>query len=342
MNELSRPTDVLPPFSVDEVLVAGDKGPCPGVNMAIDTTQEVLRLVAGRETVYANNPPVHNDLILEEFQSQGLKIEPNLDNIPKGAILILSAHGTRPSIDNALRERGMLVVNTECPLVRRNRKHVEKVVVLGEIPLYIGVEGHPETTATIGDCREKVVFLAEGQDPKTIDFPEGGKITILNQTTLSSKATRNTAKALRDSHPDRTIEGPSGICNATDYRQTAAYDLFSVPEKPIDFLLVVGSKQSHNSKELRGIGEELLGEDNAKLIDGPEEIDPSWFIGKKRIGFTAGASVMAMYSDPVLNWFAKRGTILTFLPRKEQVQTFKRPTADIEAVRTYIQEKYAQ
>lgn len=335
-NRESRPFD----FCVTELVVAGDKGPCGGVNMAIATTREILEIVAQREPVFANNPPVHNDLVAEEFKSLGLIIEPNLDNIPERAILILSAHGTQPSVVERLREKN-LVVNTECQLVGRNRRNVQNAIQRGEIPLYFGVNGHPETQATIGDVKEQVIFVGSNSDLGEVEIPFGKKIRTVNQTTLSGRMVQGDADKLRDLNPDAQIEDPIGLCDATDNRQLAVESLFSDPQKPIDFLIVVGSPKSQNSQELRNIGSIFLGAERSRLINGPSDIDFSWFSKNiQRVGLTSGASVLDKYTDDVLKWFGSRGVIFTFLKGREKSLTFKKPEQDIEAIRQYIRQKY--
>ena len=110
------------PFSVQEVLVAGDLGPCGGVRMAIKTTQEILDYVNGREPVYANHEPVHNKLITDSFIAKGLVIEPDVKKIPRGAIWLGSAHGMDPHTVEEARENGIRLVNLECRLVTRVRR----------------------------------------------------------------------------------------------------------------------------------------------------------------------------------------------------------------------------
>ncbi len=82
-----------------------------------------------RISVYANNAPVHNKLITEAFQAQGLVIEPEVNKILPNSIWILSAHGTSPDIVEKARERGILVVNVECPLVTKVRKEAVRDAV---------------------------------------------------------------------------------------------------------------------------------------------------------------------------------------------------------------------
>jgi 4-hydroxy-3-methylbut-2-enyl diphosphate reductase len=82
------------------------------------------------------------------------------------------------------------------------------------------------------------------------------------------------------------IQGPelSDICYATQSRQNAVRQL----AKEIDLLLVVGSRNSSNSNRLREVGEKSGL--TSYLIEDGDDLNPSWFSEKTRVGITAGTS----------------------------------------------------
>ncbi|MEK7559609.1 MAG: hypothetical protein AAB521_04865 [Patescibacteria group bacterium] len=338
-----RTKEIPPGFNVKEVVIAGDMGPCGGVRMAVNTTFEVLDIVGGREPVYASHAPVHNEPILEDFKKRGLIIEPDLEKIPAGSILILSAHGSTPEAVQAAKDKGILPVDTECQLVAKVKNHGRRIQAsTQETVAYFGTPGHPETGAVMGSIdRERTIFIDMKQDIREIEFPSGG-IRVLNQTTLSTQGVNDKVKELRWLHPELDISDPIGICDATDSRQRAVIEgIFGNPEESADMLVVVGSSTSHNTEELVKIGEEILGHERSHRVDKAEDIDPSWFTKDiQRVGFTAGASVLDKFSAPVLKWFTDRGAQLKPLMGVEKDLTFKQPSAQIEAVRAYIALKY--
>src|ERR1035437_4801 len=106
MTEAFQYSDYLPEipstFNVQEVIVAGDRGPCGGVIRAIDATFEILdhiqriKAALGIDVpVFASHQIVHHEPISAEFSLRGLVIEPDWENIKLGAIYLLSAHGTK-------------------------------------------------------------------------------------------------------------------------------------------------------------------------------------------------------------------------------------------------------
>lgn len=317
-----------------ELIIAGDRGPCGGVNMAIDTTFQVLDLVNGRKPVYANNPPVHNDLILDEFKSRGLLIEPDLDNIPDESILLLSAHGTPPSLTETAKLKGIIVVNAECQYVSKVRRRAEGAITKVEHVIYFGAEGHPEPKAVLADLPADAITFVNIHDQAAPILPHHGKIRVLNQTTLSTNEISK-RKNLLEKETNTDLPDPIGICYATDNRQRAVREgIFGNPSKPIDRLVVVGSKTSHNSKELRNIGNETLGENYSYLVNGPQDLDEDQFRDATRVGLTSGASVMDKYTEPVIRWFKEKGYRLTFLQGTERELFFKGPS--LEELKTHL------
>lgn len=325
----------IPGFNVREVIVAGDRGPCGGVNMAIEGTFEVLQIVGGRERVIANNEPVHNDLITEEFKEMGLEIirEKNLSRYGQP---VLSAHGTDPKDKEG--------IDFECQLVTKNRNVAEKIwrEELGEI-LYFCIPGHPEVESIINSLAKGIITLVDmKQDLETVSMPDAKRIYTLSQTTVSFTKVQGKVDEFRKLYPTRNILDPIGICYATDNRQNAVRNgIFGNPQKPIDMLIVVGSQKSHNSNELRNIGDEFLEEGRSHLINKPDDINPHWFNeGIQRVGLTSGASVLERFTDRVVQWFRDRGVDIEYLEGTEKDLIFKKPVKQIEELRRRMEEKY--
>ena len=84
------------------------------------------------------------------------------------------------------------------------------------------------------------------------------------------------------------------ICYATQNRQDAVREL----SKSVDMLLVIGAQNSSNSNRLRDLGEECGRV--SYLINGAQDLDPSWFVGVKNIGLSAGASAPEVLVQDVI------------------------------------------
>ena len=85
---------------ITEILLAGPRGFCAGVERAIDIVE--LALSVCKPPVYVRREIVHNRLVVETLRQQGAIFVDELDEVPDDATVIFSAHGISP----AVREEG--------------------------------------------------------------------------------------------------------------------------------------------------------------------------------------------------------------------------------------------
>lgn len=288
----------IPKFAVEKVFVAGNRGPCGGVNMALEAVNQVLEIVDGREPVYTNRPVVHNDPIMKEYEERGLiDVKNDWSKVPNGSIVIFSAHGVPPKFREIALRNDYLVIDTSCQLVTRVHNLVKRAEKEGKHIIYIGKEGHPETIGVMGEVREENITLIEkSADVEKLDLGTDIDHIVYSQTTLMTSETDEVEESLRAKFLDIYIPNRLGICYATFNRQAAVERLL---ESGIDSLIVVGSQRSHNSEMLRRMGEraEIL---TAKL-DSPHQLDINWLVNSRRLGFTSGASVLDKFLEPVID-----------------------------------------
>lgn len=315
-------------FPVERVLVAGNRGPCGGVRMAIETTRQVLAIVAGKEKVYTNWPPINNTRIMRKFEEDGLECFWNdWSRVPDGSLVLFSAHGV-PEEDYVIAQaKNCDTVDTTCQLVEKVIAQAKKAEREGIPIAYFGTPNHPEPRAILGSiAQDHIIFFTSIEDVRKTQFPNGA--IALSQTTLSTEEIAAMHAELELRNPDVQIK--NDICDATDVRQSAVRDLIG----NVDMEIVVGSSHSHNSEELRRIGEKRG--KPSYLIDGADEIDRSWFTTNIRIiGLSSGASALDEYTEEVLDWFRNEGVEIVYLDpvRDEKPVTFKLPQKDIDRVR---------
>jgi 4-hydroxy-3-methylbut-2-enyl diphosphate reductase len=321
------------PLNVSEVLVAGNRGPCGGVNMTLEAVGQVLDVVGGREAVYTNWDVVHNKPVVKRFEEQGLiNIKNDWGKIPDYSILILSAHGVPPSAYEIAKQKKLHIIDTTCPLVTRVHDLAKKAEADGKHVIYQGKNGHPETIGVMGEIQTQNISLIETpSDVDKLDLPKDKEKVIFSQTTLGTDEIRDSQEALRTRFSDIIIPNRWDICYATDNRQQATEEMLN--KYLIDFLMVVGSSHSHNSEELRRKADrkDIL----SILIDDASQIRRVWFMKDvKRVGVTSGASVLEEYTEGVLDWFRNEGIEPTYLDQvvNEKNITFKLPQKDIDAL----------
>ena len=267
---------------IAEILLAGPRGFCAGVERAIDIVE--LALSVCRPPVYVRKEIVHNQLVVETLRKQGAIFVDELREVPDDATVIFSAHGISPEVRHEAERRRLRVIDATCPLVTKVHLEAVRYAREGYSIVLIGHQDHDEVIGTLGEAPERIHVIASAGQVETLDVPDPEKIAYLTQTTLSVDDTRDVIEALRRRFPK--IVGPSrdDICYATQNRQTAVKRLAD----DVDLLLVIGSANSSNAIRLVEVAR--TAGTRAHLINDVRDIRPEWLEGARRIGITAGAS----------------------------------------------------
>ena len=265
-----------------KVVLAQPRGFCAGVVRAIEIVEKSLEKFGA--PVYVRHEIVHNKHVVDTLRNKGAVFVEELDQVPRGAVTVFSAHGVARSVVDAAAARELPVMDATCPLVSKVHAQGRKYVQRGRTLVMIGHAGHPEVEGTIGQIDAPVHLVATEADVGALDIPVETPVAYITQTTLSVDDTRGVIAALKLKFPDLTGPDVNDICYATQNRQTAVRDLAQVA----DVILVVGAKNSSNSNRLVEIGKEV-GVPSYLVADG-SELDPAWIAGHSVVGLTAGAS----------------------------------------------------
>ncbi|MFT7558451.1 MAG: 4-hydroxy-3-methylbut-2-enyl diphosphate reductase [Flavobacteriales bacterium] len=269
-----------------DIKLANPRGFCAGVDRAIDIVNRALDIFGA--PIYVRHEVVHNKFVVDSLRERGAVFVDELDQIPDNVIVIFSAHGVSQSVRNEADRRGLRVFDATCPLVTKVHMEVAKYSADGDECILIGHQGHPEVEGTMGQYDTanggKIYLVEDENDVAKLTVSDSSRLFYVTQTTLSMDDTARVIDCLRQKFPK--IEGPrkDDICYATQNRQDAVKQL----ALECDLVLVVGSPNSSNSNRLRELAERCGA--NAYLIDGPSDINPSWFESAKAVGITAGAS----------------------------------------------------
>ena len=265
-----------------EILMAQPRGFCAGVDRAINIVNEALSRFGA--PIYVRHEIVHNAYVVNELREKGAVFVEELHEVPKGGIVVFSAHGVSQEVRKDAQERGLQVYDATCPLVTKVHLEVIKMCKEGFTVLMIGHAGHPEVEGTMGQVKKGVFLIEKVSDVDSISFSSDEKIAFVTQTTLSVDETKEIVEALTKKFPKIVQPRKQDICYATQNRQDAVK--FMAPQ--VELVIVVGSASSSNSNRLRELSEKLGVP--SYMVDAPEQLKPEWFVGKKRIGLTAGAS----------------------------------------------------
>ncbi|MFY9179478.1 MAG: 4-hydroxy-3-methylbut-2-enyl diphosphate reductase [Venatoribacter sp.] len=269
-----------------QIKLANPRGFCAGVDRAIEIVNRALELFP--HPIYVRHEVVHNKYVVDDLRARGAVFVDELEDVPRGSVVIFSAHGVSQAVRNEAAERGLQIFDATCPLVTKVHLEVSRYSGDGSECILIGHKGHPEVEGTMGqfnDAKGGHIYLVEDLDDVAnlqVEHPE--KLFYVTQTTLSMDDAAAVITALREKFP--LIQGPrkDDICYATQNRQDAVKKLAA----DCELLIVVGSPNSSNSNRLREIGERMGAK--AYLLDSADEIQAHWLEGVNRVGVTAGAS----------------------------------------------------
>ncbi len=273
-----QPADGEHQSGVDRVLLAAPRGFCAGVEMAIKALAWMVR--AFDPPVYCYHEIVHNQIVVRRFEDLGVKFVDDLDEVPAGRPIMLSAHGSAPEVVAAARGTGGFVVDAVCPLVTKVHHEVKVRASKGYNIVYVGHDGHEEAVGTMAVAPKsihRVENIAEVESLPQLETP----VALLAQTTLSHRDWADVADATKDRFPDLWMPGRSDLCFATTNRQTALLEIAS----RCDAVVVIGSANSSNTRALEKLAIEA-GCPRVLRVNAADEVPQLSGI----VGVTAGAS----------------------------------------------------
>ncbi len=277
-----------------KLIVAKTAGFCFGVSRAIAMTR------AHANGAYALGRVIHNAAVIEELEALGMHTVQTPDEIPDGAIAILRAHGERDSVCRALADRGITVVDTTCPCVRKIHEIVARENAEAREVVIIGLRGHPEAVA-ISDRADDVVILSTPQEAaeyvRSAAFNPQKARSIVAQTTADKEIWKICLEIFKKECTNLRIFDT--ICSATALRQNEAAELAG----SVDVMLVIGDRKSANTARLRDICAKRCA--HVFLLAGAEDLaeiaDELLALTPRTIGLTAGASTPEVKIEEVIN-----------------------------------------
>jgi 4-hydroxy-3-methylbut-2-enyl diphosphate reductase len=278
------------------VLLAKPRGYCAGVDRAVQTVEEALKLYGA--PVYVRKQIVHNKHVVSTLEARGaIFVE-----VPQGSTVVFSAHGVAPEVHEQAKQRHLRTIDATCPLVTKVHHEAKRFAADDYDILLIGHEGHEEVVGTAGEAPAHIQLVdgPEGVDKVTVRDP--AKVVWLSQTTLSVDETMETVARLKTRLPLLQSPPSDDICYATQNRQHVVKEI--APE--CDVVIVVGSRNSSNSVRLVEVALDA-GARAGHLVDYASEIQDEWLEGATTVGVSSGASVPEDLVMDVLGHLAGRG-----------------------------------
>jgi 4-hydroxy-3-methylbut-2-enyl diphosphate reductase len=283
------------------VLLASPRSFCAGVERAVQTVERELGRARG--PVFVRRQVVHNAHVVRDLEARGAVFVQEVDEVPRGATVVLAAHGVAPAVRAQAADRGLAVVDATCPLVAKVHSEVRRHARRGDTVLLVGHAEHEEVEGTRGEAPGRALVVEDAAAAERVAPPDPQRVAYAVQTTLAVDEAEEVAAVLRRRFPALTGPRTDDICYATTNRQRAVREV----ARHSDLVLVVGSANSSNSQRLAEVAEREGAA--AHLVEDAAAVDLRWLAGARRVGVTAGASAPHHLVDELVDALAGLGPV---------------------------------
>lgn len=287
-------TEVTP-----NIVLANPRGFCAGVDRAIIIVEQALEKFGA--PIYVRNEVVHNKFVVGQLREKGAIFVDDLEKIPRGSIVIFSAHGVSKAVRAEAEAMGLTAFDATCPLVTKVHIEVAKMRKDGLEIIMIGHKGHPEVEGTMGQSEAGMYLVETPEDVTALRVADPQKLAYVTQTTLSMDDAAQVINALKARFPSIQSPKSDDICYATQNRQ----DAVKIMAKECDLVIIVGSPNSSNSNRLREVAQNQGVE--AYMVDNASYLKAEWLQGKHHIGVSAGASAPEVLVKEVIATLQQMG-----------------------------------
>jgi (E)-4-hydroxy-3-methyl-but-2-enyl pyrophosphate reductase len=268
---------------------AAKYGFCSGVRIA---DLKVKRFISGNGRGAILGQVVHNERVVEEMERLGVRTVEDIAEVSEPTI-IFSAHGVPPSFHTHAKADGLRVLDTTCKFVYDIHREAKQALADGFHLVFIGDPCHREVIGYTHDLDPGAYHIISTiAGAEAIDWSRYEKVKIFYQTTLNAEEFEDVVGAIVARA--RRMDRADTICYATKENQDAARTLARDPD--VDVIIVIGGKQSANTKHLWDICREVK---PSYLVQGADDLQPLWFKGAGVVGVTAGSSTPDYVIDEV-------------------------------------------
>ncbi len=257
-----------------KIKLAEKYGFCFGVKRAIKIAEE-----NSNSSTYG--PLIHNSKEIERLNLDfNVSLTEDLSDFQTGDKAVIRTHGIPKNELAKLHEESVNVIDATCPYVTKPQQICEDMSEKGYDIVIFGDEQHPEIRGVKSYAHYGAHVVTDVSELEGLKL--GEKIAVVAQTTRKAEDYLQITNFLIPRHKEVRVFNT--ICNATFENQDAARKL----SREADIMIVIGGKNSSNTKQLFSIAAENCSD--SYHIECEEDLDPLWFTSKKMCGISAGAS----------------------------------------------------
>lgn len=269
-----------------EIILAKSAGFCFGVKRA---TQMAFTAAGEHDQITSLGPLIHSPQMVQKLAAEGIRVCHQVEEIPSGAILIRS-HGVTAQELDSIHSSGLQIVDATCPFVKKAQEFAAQLSDDGYLLVLVGEADHPEVQGIVSYAQGDVRIVASPQE--AAQLAKCGKIGVVAQTTQSFENFSQIVSICLTKAKEVRIFNT--ICDATSVRQEEARDIAA----QVDLMLVIGGYNSANTSRLATLCREQQADTHH--VETSDQLDPDWFVGKEKVGITAGASTPRWIIDNVI------------------------------------------
>ena len=262
---------------VQEIRIAKRTGFCYGVREAVDKAKESAD--AGKRTQTLGQV-VHNAGVIADLGARGIVSIAELTEAAAGSTVVIRAHGVTPAVRSAAAERDLEMIDGTCSWVIGEQKQLQGLVEEGYTIVLLGTPNHPEVVGLLGFAPDAIVVDDESDWDR---IPRRKRMALITQSTQPPwKFERLAAFMVSRAHELKII---NSVCPVTIRRQEDTVEL----ARAVEFIVVVGGRQSANTKELTRLCE-IVGTRAIQVERAGDLTDASVFGAARVVGVTGGTS----------------------------------------------------
>ena len=259
-----------------KISIARDAGYCFGVRDAVNMAYNAAEKYG---SVYMLGSIVHNEQVVEDLKKANAIIVNDLNDVPDSSPILFRAHGTVNSLWDEAKEKSMNIVDATCPLVYEIHNEVKKISNDNRQIIVIGDHGHDEVVAIADQVKNSIIVSNVEEAKKIRKYKRAG---VVSQSTQSIEHVREIIGILMEKVFD--LHFINTICYPTKRNHEQIIELADEQ----DIMIIIGSFTSANSKRLTQLA--FNKNKSSHQVTCADDIDSEWFIGKKSVGISAGAS----------------------------------------------------